>query len=347
VARAAQPLRHPPTAQPTLARGLARFVNDWLRYTARLNRARVRRALHLAAAALAAGTVLGMYASGWDVEYRAGWESTWIRDASTLRALLSAVLGPASALTGIALPSASELPALDWGAGQPGVNAAPWIHLYAATASIFIIGPRLLLAAAEAVRVAQGRRRVRVPGTEDFYVRTLLRSVEGKGAAVRIVPYSFNLPDEAQRALRRLLTDVLGERTRVSIDPPIVYGGEDEWLTGAGIEQRDDDYVIVLFNLSATPEAENHGALVAGLRQRLTKARHDAVLAVALDEAAMRRHLGGHGEARLDARREAWRAMLRPLGVEPIPLDLASDNTMVLAQTLEAGLTRSAAERAA
>lgn len=347
IARAAQPLRQPAGSQPTVARGLARFVNDWARFTGPLNGARARRTMHLGAAALAAGTVLAMYASGWDVEYRAGWESTWIRDPATLHALLSTVLGPASFATGIALPTVAELPALDWGAGRPGVPAAPWIHLYAATALLFIIGPRLLLAGLEAGRVARGRQRVRVPGTEDFYVRTLLRSVEGGGAAVRVVPYSFNVPDDAQRNLRRLLTDVLGERTRVTIEPPISYGGEDDWLAGAGIEARDDDYIVLLFNLSATPEAENHGALVGGVQRRLAEAKRDAVVAVVLDEAGMRRNLASAGETRLESRREAWRAMLRPYGAEPTAIDLGSDNIMLLGQTLEAGLTRSTVGRAA
>jgi len=347
--RAAQPARGRTDAQPTLARGIARFLADWLRFAAGLNRARAARTMHLAAACLAAGVVLGMYASGWDVEYRAGWESTWIRDPATLHGLLSAVLGPASALTGIALPPPAGLASLNWGSGTPGVNAAPWIHLYAATALLFIIAPRLLLAGAYAARVARARRRVPLPGNEDFYVRTLLRSVAGAGASVRVVPYSFAPPEGAQRTLRRLLADVLGERTGVAIETSIAYGDEDRWLADTGPERFDDDYLLVLFNLSATPEAENHGALVAGLRQRLAKERRDAALLVVLDEAAMRRHPGARdgADTRLETRRQAWRAMLRPHGVEPVSLDLAADDALGLAQALETGLMRSAAERAA
>lgn len=349
LARAAHPLRRLPSAQPTLTRSIGRFAGDWLHYASGLNSARANRAMHLAAAALATGVVVGMYASGWDVEYRAGWESTWIRDAGTLHALLATVLGPASALTGIALPTTAELPALDWGAGRSGVNAAPWIHLYAATALLFIIGPRLLLAGVFAVKAAARRRRMPVPGSEDFYVRTLLRSAQGTAASVRVVPYSFSLPDETQKRLRRLLADVLGEQTHVATEPSIAYGGEDDWLGGADVEARDDDYVIVLFNLSATPEAENHGALVVGIGQRLAKADRDVVLAVVLDEAAMRRHLGNQPdvEARLETRRQAWRTMFQAQGIEPLAVDLGSGDHGELARALEAGLTRSTKERAA
>lgn len=349
LARLARPLRPPPSAQPTLARGIARFVADWLRFSSALNRARASRTLHLAAACLAAGVVLGMYASGWDVEYRAGWESTWIRDPGTLHALLTAVLGPASSVTGIALPTAAELPALNWRAGHAGENAAPWIHLYAATALIFIVGPRLLLAAAYGAQAAHGRQRVPVPGAEDFYVRTLLRSVDGAGASVRVVPYSFALSEAVQRIMRRLLTDVLGERARITIEPAIAYGGEDDWLANAHVERNDDDYLLVLFNLSATPETENHGALVAGIRQRLAKGRRGAAFAVLIDEAAMRRHLRAQAgaEARLEARRQAWHAVLRPHGLEPVLIDVDGDNPSALAQSIEAGLMRSTTERAA
>jgi hypothetical protein len=348
VGRLARTARRGLGVHPTLVRGVGRFTQDWLRYSSGLSRARAAYVMHLSAACLAGGVLLGMYASGWDVEYRAGWESTWIRSPDTLHGLLTAVLGPASTLTGIALPAAAELPALNWGAGR-GVNAAPWIHLYAVTALLFIIGPRLLLAAGHALEVAHRRRRVPVPSSDDFYVRTLLRSSEGGGSAVRVIPYSFNPSEATKAALRRLLLDVLGERTRVTIEPSILYGGEDEWLAGAGLDVRDDDYLVALFNLSTTPEAENHGALIAGVRQHLTKARRDAVVAAILDESAMKQRLGGQtgADARLDGRRQAWHAMLRPLGIEPVGVDLGSDDEPALARALERGLLGSGAEDAA
>jgi hypothetical protein len=85
-------------------RAIAQFAGDWLSAASALNGARIGRTLHLSAAALAAGVLLGMYARALGVEYRAGWESTFL-DAPTLHRVLHLVLAPASRLTGVALPT--------------------------------------------------------------------------------------------------------------------------------------------------------------------------------------------------------------------------------------------------
>jgi hypothetical protein len=295
--------------------------------------------LHLAAAALAAGVLLGMYGRALAIEYRAGWESTFI-GAGTLHHLLGLVLAPASALSGIALPEPAQLEALRWSNGA-GENAGPWIHLYAVTALLFIIGPRLVLAGIAATRAARLRRQMPTPGPEDFYIRRLLRGARGGGAAVRVIPYS-NRPDaEVQRRLQALLTRALGEGTQASFDPTIPYGGEDEWLTGVRFDSQLD-HLIVLFSLSATPEAENQGALVAGLRKRLAAERSGAGLAVLLDETAYRQRLGGQSgaEDRLQTRRLAWERMLAAVQVAPVTIDLSDGDEAALATRLEAALIR-------
>ena len=88
-------------------------------------------ALHLAAVAVAAGALAAMYLRGLGLEYRAGWDSTFL-DAQAVHRWLNLLLGPASALSGIALPEPAQLEALRFSTG-PGENAARWIHLYALT----------------------------------------------------------------------------------------------------------------------------------------------------------------------------------------------------------------------
>jgi hypothetical protein len=206
-----------------IGRALRRFSADWVDFAGALQQRRARRALHLAAAALAAGVLIGMYGRALSIEYRAGWESTFI-EAGTLHAWLSLILAPAIAVTGIGLPDAAGLETLRWSNGS-GENAGPWIHLYAATAFLFIIGPRLLLAAFAAARVAHLRRRMPAPGAEDFYVRRLVRSARGGGATVRILPYSYRVGADAQRRLQACLVRALGEGTQVSFEAGIAYGG--------------------------------------------------------------------------------------------------------------------------
>jgi len=322
-------------AHQPLAGALSRFTGDWVSHAGPLITARTRRTLHLSAALLAAGIVAGMYLRALSVEYRAGWESTFI-GPETLRALLATVLAPASALTGIPLPGPDRLVALQWSAGS-GENAAPWIHLWAATAFLFIIGPRLLLALLSSAAVFRLKRRLPVPGREDFYVRRLLREVSGEGAAVRIVPYSYHPAPETLRRLQQLLGAALGDAVRIQVDPSIAYGQEDEWLASAGFG-ADTDHLLILFNLASTPEAENHGALAVGISSALRRDRSGAGLTALLDESAYRERLAAQAGAdgRIDSRRRAWAQVLQ--GISHVAVDLGSEDEQSLVEKLESAL---------
>ncbi|HEY0026490.1 MAG TPA: DUF2868 domain-containing protein [Allosphingosinicella sp.] len=323
-------------AQQPLAGALLRYLKDWVSWSAPLTNARAARLFHVAAAALAIGLLAGMYWRALGTEYRAGWESTLL-GPQAVHGLIHLMLWPASLLTGVALPDVARVASLRWGAGSLGENAAPWLHLYAATAVLFIIGPRLLLTAWNALRAARLAAHFPVPGTGDFYVRRLLRSLRGDAPVVRVIAYSFHPPEKTQRQLEALLGDVLGAKTRVTVEQPIAYGEEDEWLAKLDFVGGDADHLVVLFNLSATPEAENHGALVTGLRRRIAEAKSGAALTVLIDESAMRQRLGSEGAARLESRRAAWEAMLRQHHAAPLSLDLDAELAS-LARPLEAAL---------
>jgi hypothetical protein len=324
------------SAQQPLGSALGRYLRDWLSWSAPLTNSRVARLLHLSAAAIAAGLLIGMYWRALGTEYRAGWESTLL-GPQTVHGLVHFMLWPASLLTGIPLPDLSRVAALRWGAGSPGENAGPWLHLYAATAFLFIIGPRLVLAGLSALRAARLKRRFPVPGQDDFYIRRLLRSVRGGATVVRVIPYSFNPPERTQRQLEQLLSDVLGEKTKMIFEPPIAYGAEDDWLARLDLQDGEADHLVVLFSLSATPEAENHGALVSGVRRRIAEARSGAGLTVLLDESGMRERLGQGAEPRVQSRRAAWEAMLRQHHAVPLSLDLDAEPA-TLARPLESAL---------
>lgn len=316
-----------------LSRGLARFVADWLRLSAPLATRRLRRDLHLAAACLAAGALAGMYARALGFEYLAGWESTFI-DAASLRRLLGVVLGPASALTGIPLPSAEQLAGLRWASTQPGENAGRWIHLYAATALLFIIVPRLALAAWAALDAARLRRHFLRPDPADPYLRRLLRAAQGKGSLVRVLPYSYHPSAAARAGLAALLDAALGEGTRVEFEETVAYGEEDDYLAGRQQDGRPEpDHLLVLFSLAATPEQENQGALVRGL---LAVTRLPPV--ALLDASAWRIRLAGQAgaEARMAQRRNAWETLLRGAGARTVALDLEAADPAAAAQLLEA-----------
>ena len=115
----------------------------WARHAAPLNAARAALVLHAAAAALGLGLICGLYLRGLVLDYRAGWQSTFL-DSAAVQTLLTTLLAPASALTGLAVP---DVVPLRVGPGaEASASAARWIHLFAATLALFVVLPRALLA---------------------------------------------------------------------------------------------------------------------------------------------------------------------------------------------------------
>lgn len=116
----------------------------WLRHAAPLSAQRALLLMHSAAAALALGLMASLYLRGLVLDYRAGWQSTFLAPGM-VQALLGALLAPASAVTGVPVADVAPLRLLP--GAEASASAAPWIHLYAATLGLFVVLPRLLLAA--------------------------------------------------------------------------------------------------------------------------------------------------------------------------------------------------------
>ncbi len=322
---------------PTLERAVSRFGSDWLAVATPLTRTRASRTLHSSAAAFAAGLLAGMFARArYTAEYTAGWAGTWAGAEAEIAALLKVVLGPASTLTGISLPTVERLRDLR-GAGE---NAGDWLILWMVTAALFVIVPRLLLAVGSFVRSERLKRRL--PVGHDYYVRRVVRDAVGRARRVRVVPYGFEIQRGAADKLTRLLVDVLGEKATVEVDAPVAYGNEDQWLAAHGDQLKHSDQLILLFNLSSTPEAENHGVMVTGVRQWLGTA---VELLVLLDDSGfLQRHRGQvSAPRRLDERLHAWRAVLAAGDIEPVRVSLDQALDGDAARALEQALLRGTA----
>jgi hypothetical protein len=130
---------------------------------------------------------------------------------------------------------------------------------------------------------------------------------------------------------------VLGEKATVEVDAPIAYGNEDQWLEARGDQLTRSDQLILLFNLSSTPEAENHGAMLSGIRNRLGTS---VELLVLLDESAfVQRHRGqASAQRRFDERLNAWRAVMAVGGVDPVCVRLGDDQDPEATRALEQAL---------
>src|SRR5436190_10553799 len=156
--------RFPRTSSGGSAGAMRRFAGLWLARSRRLSLLRGETALHLGATALALGLIAGLYSRGLVLDYRVGWESTFL-SAETAHAIVTTVLAPASALSGIALPDAASFSALRFTPDNPGAGApaAPWIHLIALTLALVVVVPRLVLALACGVAAGWRARRFALP----------------------------------------------------------------------------------------------------------------------------------------------------------------------------------------
>ncbi|MGD9941718.1 MAG: DUF2868 domain-containing protein [Burkholderiaceae bacterium] len=330
----AAPAREAADAAPA-----ARFTVDWARAAARLNTLRVARMLHLAAFALAAGALAGLYLRGLVLEYRAGWQSTFL-SAETVRSLLTAVLGPAAQLTAFTLPDAARLEAMRF-PGSSGEPAAPWIHLYAITVAALILLPRLLLALLDGLLEHRLAQRFPLP-PGDPYFAALTRSYRGDSAAVQVVPYNHHPSPQAGVALRELLGAVYGPSVQLGIAAGVDYGSEDH-ARQAGAGQAVPALLIAWFSSMATPEADAQGAFLDALTHSAAAA---APLLVMVDESAFVARFGEHdatAQRRREERRQSWQRWLDARGLRPWFVDLEHGDPAVAARDLSHHIEAAAA----
>jgi len=158
-----------------LAPGLARFASDWWASAQPLFELRARWLLHLCAALAALGLITGVYFQAFIRHDLAGWSAGSLA-ATSARTLLIMLYGPASALTGIAIPSVQGLEALRWDGAAGGGVATPWAHLIAVTATLYVIVPRLLAATGYALAGWRLSRRLAAPPGLSTYAQLLLES---------------------------------------------------------------------------------------------------------------------------------------------------------------------------
>lgn len=328
-----------PDQGTVIERAAAKFRIRWSEVTAPLNAARASRTLHLSAALFAAGLIGGIYMRALVTEYRAGWESTFL-GPETVRAILETVLGGASRFSGVAIPSLPDIAAMRWtGAEMGGVSAAPWIHLYSLTLAGLVMAPRLMLALWQGLRAMRLARNLPVAGREDFYTRRMLRASGARQGRARITPYAYHPGEETRRRLTAALKSVLGDGAEVRFDEPVDYGAEDKWATTRELS-GEDDYHLLFFTLSSTPEAENHGLLAKSLTEKSSAGGKGQIVGALIDESPYRAHFTGQAglTERVETRLEGWRAVLAPAGIFPIGIDLSETQGDALAKRIEANL---------
>jgi len=303
----------------------------WALLSAPLTLARLAALLHVAAAALAAGLIGGLYLRGLVLDFRVGWQSTFL-DAATVRHLLAVLLAPASALTGIGIPDTAAIEAMRVTPAVPQgqASAAPWIHLYAATLALAVFGPRVLLALGSLVQAQLRSRRLELP-LDDPALAPLMRRHRGAVAGVRVLPYAAAPGAQAALGLRAILARAYGDDLQLQMGEVTPVGDEEAAARRAAVSAA---IRVALVDMGATPEAEHHGRFLQALR---TAAPAEPLLLVA-DEAEFRRRFGGL-PGRLDERRAAWQRLADNHDVPLLCADLETPDLAQAEAALQKALT--------
>lgn len=304
-------------------RAIAAFTEDWTGRAGSLYGVRAARILHVASAVLALGVIAGLYARGIGLEYRATWESTFL-EPPAVRAIVAAFYAPGAWVTRLPVPDVTQVAAIR----APGSeNAALWLHLMAATLAVVVVVPRLLLAALSGV-VERYRARHLVEDVSDPYFARLLRGFSNGPVVVEAVPYSFAVAPDAEEVLASLVARSLGGSVRVRVTPAVAYGNEG---VAPDLPRRTAHPVLALFNATATPEGETHGAFVA------TLASLGRPLVLVVDEASLAARFGQDARRR-DERRALWRSFAAEQGREAVFVNLAHPDVAAAEAAFDAAL---------
>ena len=324
--RVAPLLRKTRRVHVVLAEALARYAGDYARYVSAHVMRHARRWLHLAAATVAVGLIVGLYVRGTVLRYEAGWESTFLGPGQ-VQAALGVLFGPVAGWSGVPLPATlAELEQLRWSAAGGGGDAAPWIHLIALSLAVYVVLPRLLLAALATVGLWRLDRTASLPDELRRYATDVLRGsgvVRSSGVA-SVTPYAYEPSDASLAGLARWLQGTTGT-TQVERRTSLRYGEEDMADAAFAIgAHRVADLHVVLMTLAATPEAENHGVVIAAARDAAHRARPPAGVRIVIDESPYAARLAADASLapRLDERRRLWRNFVAGYGLEADVLPL-------------------------
>ncbi len=332
---------------PLTQRVLRQAVRDHLSLGRDFHLARLNLWLHGIAGAIALGLIGGMYLRGLALEYQAGWESTFLNPAA-VHQIYQSVFGPVAWLGapwGVQLPSLTLLEQIRLIGGEPAggelVSAAPFIHLFALAAAVYLIIPRVILGGytgARLHRFTQGAFPLRTDA-DPYFTRlqqhTPARDEEG---VALVVPHSFSFEGIWRDTLREMIADTLGPRMVVRFAGSIAYGDEESAFTG--LEQdAPASLLILVFPMSATPEAEIQGELLSLAQSQMRQGRLAQRLLVAIDTSRFRERLSADPAfpKRLEERTTAWRRLTHAQGLEPLIIDLAHPEKISPPTTEELG----------
>ncbi|HNP29902.1 MAG TPA: DUF2868 domain-containing protein [Nitrospirales bacterium] len=311
-----------------------RFMNLWWKHRYPIIICHLRHLLHIGAASLALGIILSMYVRGLVLDYQATWESTFLSPVQ-VHTVLHGLLGPAAWLLGFPFPPVEEFAHLQ----APGQGpAAPWIHLWALTAFVGIVIPRIVLAWLSARSAHNASESFTLPLNEPYFLQ-LLSPERGQGIQIDIVPYSYQPSPAALDGLGQCLLNLLGNQATLHWRDPLPYGQENvPWIEATSLPQT----VALVCNLAQTPEAEVHGELFHMLQTSIESSKGQHRLLLVLDQEPYR-HIADQKQIR--ERQQTWQRLANDYHLQIVPFDPKDESRDQFLQTAHAALWPPIGER--
>lgn len=310
-----------------IRKGTQRFTNVYWKETRHLWRQRLRLTLHLGAACMALGIVLGLYIRGLALDYQATWESTFLA-ADQVHTFLHILLGPAAWLLQHPFPAVSDIVSLQ--APQHG-PAGPWIHLWAMTALAVIVIPRSLMAWIGQRSLKRAREAFALPLHDPYFVH-LLAPDRGQGVRVAIMPYSYQPSSGATAFLESCFLDLFGNLSTLQWQPPVPFGQENPGWPEVSTSAQT---LVVIFNAGQTPEWEVQGEWLNLVQTQMSASQSLTKLLVILDEEQYRQTVD---QVRSSERRQTWQRLGTQYHLTFVPFDVHTTSRDQFIQDAQAGL---------
>ena len=312
------------------------FHLNWCRIHMPQIRLQAARALHLAAAAFAIGLLLGIAVRGIGTAYHVGWESTWLVDRPDLiKALLDVTYGllPLHLLGLPPMPdSIHAIAAMNFADGiVPTESASAWIVRIMALVFAVVILPRMLLALTDTLRLKARRNRITLSLQSPYY-RSLLSVTPISDIRIGIIidtqESKDSLPEEWLK-IKTLFKNHLTSGSDIALEALSAWDNETETLLNT-LPPAAEHRLTLVFDPTATPEAEVHGAMMEAARQWCIKHQSPApVICLDLTRLLQRQ---GTDHPLIGSRTALWQTFAAERHLRTLSLNLkdaASQETLV------------------
>jgi len=145
-----------------------------------------------------------------------------------------------------------------------------------------------------------------------------------------VMPYSYQPAPAALAGLEAIVARSFGGSAALVVAPSATYGADDALAPDAAAGST----LVALFNATATPEREAHGAFLASLAA--LRDRAEVVFAL-VDEGPWLARFAAE-PARTEERRSAWRALCAEAQANVVFADLASPDLAAVDAALDAAI---------